>query len=229
VIVLNQLRWIPVLFISFFLYGHAHAAELDIHRAEIAEIGKKTHKFERRIADLQKRKMQAREGEELESVLTEIGDVHKELLGLRSERTLLKQHLLAEHPDNNLIYDPTLYKSFDKKTSEQRTPLDDRLDELLNLMQTQYAKYLPKKIKEEPVVIPVEVEKKPEVLKKVEKAPSATAEVKEKYLHEQIQTEMKIGASQDSGDKKHAPVKKVEAHKAAKPAHAEKPKAAGHH
>jgi uncharacterized protein (DUF342 family) len=220
---------LTLLFVALRLCGDAYAAELDVHRAEIAEIGKKTNKFERRIADLQKRKMQAREGEELEAVLTEIGDVHKELLGLRSERTLLKQHLLTEHPDNNLIYDPTLYKTFDKKTNAQKTPLDDRLDELLNLMQTQYAKYLPKKIKEEPVAIPIEVEKKPETPKIVEKAPSATVEVKQKYLHEQIQTEMKIGASPESGDKKHEPTKKADVHKPAKPVHEEKAKPSGHH
>jgi hypothetical protein len=217
---------------SFFIQGililSAWGAPIESHQKEIAEIAQKTVKYERRIADLQKRKMQAREGEELEGVLNEIGDVHKELLALRRERGNLKQHLLEEHPESNLVYDANLHKTFNKQKSDVANPLDERLDQLLNLMQTQYAKYLPAKIKEDAAPAPVDV-KKVEAPRPVTQIPPATPDVKEKYLQDQIKTEMKVGVpAPPPEEKKKAKFGKKAGEKAEEKPAAEKPTEPAH-
>ena len=57
----------------------ASAAPIADHEKEVQEINHKTEQFEARIKDLNERKAQAREGEELEAVITDITNVHKEL------------------------------------------------------------------------------------------------------------------------------------------------------
>lgn len=214
---------LPLLFIQL-----ASAEPIEVHKQEVTAISKKTEKFERKIKELQERKKQAREGEELEAVLTNISNVHKELLGLRRDRNALKEHLLQEHPDSNLLFESSLHRSFDKRTSDKKGPLDDKLDSLLALMQTQYGKYITHE-KEAPAAKIQKGIQNPSPEETSTPKPLTKEELKDQYMREKIKTEMKVAAPTPEELANKAAEAKAEAEKASAEAHKEPAKEAGHH
>lgn len=211
-------------FLKAGLVLSAWSAPLAEHEKQIADINHKTEQFEVRIKDLNERKAQAREGDELEGVITEITNVHKEILSLRKERNALKEHLAKDHPDSNLLFEKSLHKSFDKK--QDRGPLDDKLDSMIKLMQSQYGVFLAKKKSiPEPDKETQAASKKVETTKVhmdpvvVENAPKLSPEEeKNRYMRETIKSEMSIKAAPGSVPKKPK-----------EPKPAEKKEEGGHH
>lgn len=174
-----------VFFAVSWLSVSSFAEPMNAHKVKIQEYATKTIGYEKRILELQERKQKTAEGEALEEVLSEIADIHKELLTLRQKKNALKEHLRNEHPEEDMLTDLNLFREKAKpkpKKSSGMDPLDKKLDEVLNLMQKQYARTLGESMKYRE-----EFE-----LENAAKRPEAPEDKKEKYIREKVKTELKV-------------------------------------
>lgn len=182
--------------IGLFLFCFLSLSEpLSHHKAHLERIDHRLRQQEADLKHLELNKSHAREGQELENILNDIAKIHMQLLQVKKERAELKRHLRNEHPNDDLMFDARLHK--DKELShknESNDPVDKKLDELIVLMQSQYARFAKtsKKI--------------PEKLTHKDVSESETVESsKERYLNKAIQTQMKIKNQPSVSEKKETP------------------------
>ena len=172
-----------MLLISLVIPIFVYAGPLAQHETQLESIDKRIRIEEETLKDLEINKTNAREGKELEEILNGIATIHMKLLKIRRERAELKRHLRNEHPDDDLIFDARLHKdNREKKNETSNDPVDKKLDDLLKLMQKQYARFVQQKktvSPNSPVPPPLEVESEVETNK-------------ERYLNKAIQTQMRV-------------------------------------
>lgn len=129
---------LKILFVMNVVFG----SPVEQHKKEIAAFDQQLQHKEHELRLLENKKINSRQGKEMEETLNEIAQMHRSLLEIRRERTQLKEHLRRQHANDDILYDPRLYKDkLPVSTKESTDPLDKKLDELQSLMQQQYARY----------------------------------------------------------------------------------------
>lgn len=126
------MKWIVLV---FFTSTTVFAESMDQHRTEIKQIQERTVEGEARIEELKIKKTKSEEGPELEEVLGELADLHKELLILRKRKNLLLEHLAKEHTPTEYMADLGPMK---KDSPDSAAKIDVRLDSLLSKIESQY-------------------------------------------------------------------------------------------
>lgn len=176
------------IFLFFLFVGVPYpstAEPMPAHKARVQELVRKTDEYEKRILELQERKKKATEGDELEEVLSEIADIHKELLLVRQKKNQLKEHLRNDHPEEDRLAEIGLFrqplKAQGKKAAND--PLEKKLDDVLALMQKQYARTLGDSLKYRDEMDQASKEKADA---------GVVVDKKEKYLKEKVKTDLKV-------------------------------------
>lgn len=166
----------------------------DGHKRDLKGFHQKLHGYEVRMDELKKRKFELRPGDELDDVLTEIADLHRETLNIKKRKRELKAHLKEKHPTSDLSYDIGLYRQtgFARKRKKAEGPLDKRLDSLLVTLQTQYSKYMTYK--------PTQERRAISLRRKPKKGKESLESQRKEYLREHLKTEFEINeAAVESG------------------------------
>lgn len=170
--------------LALMLLNFLWAEPLGVHKKAIHDYNLKIAKYEGRLNQLKKRKYELREGEELDELLNEIAEIHRDILTIRKKRVELKKHLESAHAGSDLSFAISLHRRYEKKRSNgKKDPVDDKLDNLLTLVRSQYARYISYK--------PVLGAKQGDVKKKVEKSKKKAKEkTRKEYIQEHLKTEM---------------------------------------
>lgn len=166
------------------------AAPLEEHRQQMQTYAKQIMEHEVRLEELKKKKEKSQEGEYQEEILSEIADLHKELLTIKKNRETVRVHIRKEHPKEDSFADLSFYKQSDPKGSaKQKTDLqvEKKLDELLSLVQSQYARTLSEDFK-----ISKDIQTEEDVRKKLkEQRVKVIRSNKKKYIRDEIDTTIK--------------------------------------
>ena len=121
----------------------AKAEPIQVHKTQMQEIAKKIIEFEIRLDELKIKKESTPEGPQLEEVLSEIADMHRELVLVKQRRETLREHLRKVHSKDEMVSDLSFFKQTEKRKDEKPDEeVDRKLDQLLKLVQTQYARTL---------------------------------------------------------------------------------------
>ncbi len=191
-------HWI---WICFVFSGIVSAEKIAIHKQAMSEMVVETDQHEKRIKELLELKAETQDGPSLENIVSEIADLQKKLLDLKRRKTLLSEHLKAQHSGEDLIEIMPLMKDTQKKTAEPKSLhakkpaqvdiLDQRLDGLLKKLQQQYSRT----VKDHEELTMKASANRGEIvidLKDKLKKKEITQEDKDKYLKESIKTKMQV-------------------------------------
>lgn len=166
----------------------AQADPIAQHNKEAREMAAKITAYEKRIDDLVAKKKDEKDGPELENILDEISDIQKELVGIKKNRRLLREHITKYHPSDEVLGDLDVLKDMEslKNRSKSADPaIDARLDEMLVKLQNQYKRTI--KDKEDYTVEQKAIEE--ELKKKNTNVQKAT---KDDYIKENIKTKLQV-------------------------------------
>lgn len=180
-----------MIFLSFlFVFKLALAAPLEEHRQQMQIYAKKMMEHEVRLEELKKKKEKSQEGEYQEEILSEIADLHKELLALKKNRESVRVHIRKEHPKEDTFADLSFFKQTDPKgLTAQKTDaqVEKKLDELLSLVQSQYARTLSEDFK-----VSKDIQTEEDVRKRLkEQRVKVIRSNKKKYIRDEIETTIK--------------------------------------
>ena len=174
----------------FFVLKTSLAAPLEEHRQQMQAYSKQIMEHEVRLAELKKKKEKSQEGEYQEEILSEIADLHKELLVIKKNRETVRIHIRKEHPKEDSFADLSFYKQTDPKNpASQKTDaqVDKKLDELLSLVQSQYARTLSEDFK-----VSKDLQTEEDVRRKLkEQRVKVIRSNKKKYIRDEIETTIK--------------------------------------
>lgn len=177
-----------MILVFFFFAG---AEPLQIHKQQMQTFGQKMMEFEVRLNELKEKKEQTPEGEHLEEILSEITDIHKELLNIKKKREDVRQHIRKEHPKEETFADLSFYKQTTVKSKKDKKPdvqLDRKLDELLRLVQSQYVRTLSEDFK-----VSKEIQTEEDVRKKLKEQRLKVKKAdKKKYIREEVESAVKV-------------------------------------
>lgn len=173
-----------------FLFKLALAAPLEEHRQQMQAYAKQIMEHEVRLEELKKKKEKSQEGEYQEEILSEIADIHKELLIVKKNRESVRIHIRKEHPKEDSFADLSFYKQMDPKNSTNQKKdleVEKKLNELLSLIQSQYARTLSEDFK-----ISKDIQTEEDVRKKLkEQRVKVIRSNKKKYIRDEIETTIK--------------------------------------
>jgi hypothetical protein len=166
------------------------ADSLPQHKQQMQTIANQMVEFEVRLEELKEKKTKTPDGPELEEILSEITDIHKELVAIKQKREKIRTHVRKEHPQQDIFSDLSFYKQNEKSKGKDEKPdvqLEKKLDELLKLVQSQYVRTLSEDFK-----ISKEIQTEDDVRKKLkEKRAEVIKADKKKYIREGIDTTIK--------------------------------------
>lgn len=134
-----------MIYLLIFFCAFGFAETLQVHKQQMQALATKMAEFDVRLEELKEKKMKTPEGEALEEVLSEITDIHKELLLIKKKREAVRAHIRKEHPKDESFSDLSFYKQSEVKNKKDDKPdvnVDKKLDELLSLVQSQYVRTL---------------------------------------------------------------------------------------
>lgn len=178
-----------ICFVIFLFFSHAEP--LQVHKQQMQDYGQKMMEFEVRLNELKEKKTYTPEGEHLEEILSEIADIHKELLNLKKKREDVRQHIRKEHPKEETFADLSFYKQTNIKGKKEEKPdveIDRKLDELLRLVQSQYVRTLSEDFK-----VSKELQTEEDVRKKLKEQRLKVRKAdKKKYIREEVESAVKV-------------------------------------
>lgn len=166
------------------------ADTLQNHKQQMQVLGQKMMEYEIRLDELKNKKEKTPDGEALEEILSEIADIHKELLTMKKNREGVLAHIHKEHPQEESYSDLSFYKQTklkDKKSEKPDVQLDKKLDDLLRLVQSQYSRTLSEDFK-----VSESIQTEEDVRKKLrEQRTQINRANKKKYLREEVGNTLK--------------------------------------
>ncbi|MBY0383801.1 hypothetical protein K2X05_01470 [bacterium] len=179
-----------ILLSVLFIFKFSSAAPLEEHRQQMQTYAKQIMEHEVRLAELKKKKEKSQEGEYQEEILSEIADLHKELLSIKKNRESVRIHIRKEHPKEDSFADLSFYKQTDPKNPANKkadVQVDKKLDELLSLVQSQYARTLSEDFK-----ISKDIQTEEDVRRRLkEQRVKVIRSNKKKYIRDEIETTIK--------------------------------------
>ncbi len=178
-----------IVILAFLFFSKAEP--LAIHKQQMQTFGQSMMEFEVRLNELKEKKEQTPDGEPLEEILSEIADIHKELLNIKKKREDVRQHIRKEHPKEETFSDLSFYKQTTIKSKKDQKPdiqLDRKLDELLRLVQSQYVRTLSEDFK-----VSKELQTEEDVRKKLkEQRVKVRKADKKRYIREEVESAVKV-------------------------------------
>lgn len=185
-----MMTWILSLLVlnPLFVLRASYAEPIQVHKTQMQDIAKKIIEFEIRLDELKKKKDTTSDGPLLEETLSEIADMHKELVLVKQRRETLREHLRTVHSKEEVVTDLSFFKQSEKRKDEKPDPeVDRKLDHLLKLVQTQYARTLSEDFK-----VSQELQTEQDVRRKLkEKREEVHKADKKRYIREGIDTTIK--------------------------------------
>ncbi len=167
-----------------------HAETLQHHKQQMQLFGTKMTEFEVRLEELKDKKTNTPEGEQLEEVLSEIADIHKELLLVKKNREGVRIHIRKAHPQDEIFSDLSFYKQTEtknKKDEKSDVEVDKKLDALLSLVQSQYVRTLSEDFK-----VSQELQTESDVKKRLKEQRAQVHKAdKKKYIREGVESTIK--------------------------------------
>ena len=181
-----MMMWIYVF--SLMTIRPSHAEPIQTHKTQMLEIAKKIIEFEIRLEELKVKKEGTPEGTQLEEVLSEIADMHRELVNVKQRRELVREHLRKEHSKEEVVSDLSFFKEAGKRKGEKPDEeVDRKLDQLLTLVQSQYVRTLSEEFK-----VSQELQTEQDVRRKLkEQRVKVHKADKKRYIREGIDTTIK--------------------------------------
>ncbi len=166
----------------------SHAEPIQVHKTQMQEIAKKIIEYQIRLEELKEKKESTPEGPQLEEVLSEIADMHRELVVVKKRRETLREHLRHVHSKEEVVSDLSFFKQTEKRKDEKPDEeVDRKLDQLLKLVQTQYARTLSEDFK-----VSQELQTEQDVRRKLkEQRVKVHKADKKRYIREGIDTTIK--------------------------------------
>lgn len=174
----------------FFWIALASAETLQHHKKQMQMFTTKMTEFEVRLEELKEKKTKTPEGEQLEEVLSEIADIHKELLLIKKNREDVRVHVRQAHPQDEIFSDLSFYKQSESKNKKDEKPdieVDKKLDALLSLVQSQYVRTLSEDFK-----VSQELQTESDVKKRLKEQRAEVHKAdKKKYIREGVESTIK--------------------------------------
>jgi hypothetical protein len=168
----------------------ASGETLQQHKQQMQSVANQMVEYEVRLEELKEKKTKTPDGPELEEILSEIADIHKELVAMKQKREKIRTHVRKEHPQQDIFSDLSFYKQNEKskeKDEKGDALLDKKLDELLKLVQSQYVRTLSEDFK-----ISQDLQTEEDVRKKLKEQRAKVRKAdKKKYISEEVQTTIK--------------------------------------
>lgn len=169
--------------------SHSWAGPIAAHNKTYKELAGKILAYEKRVEDLVAQKANAKEGPDLENILTEIADLQKELVGIKRKRRELRDHVTSTHPKEEILDDLSILKDAESnkpKSANANPEVDQKLDEMLKKLRAQYAR----SAQEDEDDFSMEQQAVEDELNKKKKNVQKAA--KDEYIRENIKTKLKV-------------------------------------